>query len=47
VTKSDGPELLVAALDLDEVDRAQKSLPWWRDRRPDLYGRLTSRGTLR
>jgi predicted amidohydrolase len=40
VTKSDGPELLVATLDLDEVDQAQKSLPWWRDRRPDLYGRL-------
>jgi predicted amidohydrolase len=40
VTKSDGAELLVATLDMDEVDRAQKSLPWWRDRRPDLYGRL-------
>ncbi len=40
VTKSDGDELLVATLDLDDVDRAQKSLPWWRDRRPDLYGRL-------
>jgi beta-ureidopropionase len=40
VTKTDGDELLVATLDLDDVDRAQKSLPWWRDRRPDLYGRL-------
>lgn len=40
VTKSDGPELLVATLDMDDVDRAQKSLPWWRDRRPELYGRL-------
>lgn len=40
VTKTDGPELLVATLDLDDVERAQKSLPWWRDRRPDLYGRL-------
>jgi predicted amidohydrolase len=40
VTKSDGPELLVATLDMDDADRAQKSLPWWRDRRPDLYGRL-------
>ena len=40
VTKSDGPELLVASLDMDDVDRAQQSLPWWRDRRPDLYGRL-------
>lgn len=41
VTKNDGDELLVATLDLDDVDRAQKSLPWWRDRRPELYGRLT------
>ena len=40
VAKNDGDELLVATLDLDDVDRAQKSLPWWRDRRPDLYGRL-------
>jgi predicted amidohydrolase len=40
VTKSDGAELLVATLDMDDVDRAQKSLPWWRDRRPELYGRL-------
>lgn len=40
LAKSDGPELLVATLDLDDVGRAQKSLPWWRDRRPDLYGRL-------
>jgi predicted amidohydrolase len=40
VAKSDGDELLVATLDLDDVGRAQKSLPWWRDRRPDLYGRL-------
>jgi predicted amidohydrolase len=40
VAKNDGDELLVATLDLDDVARAQKSLPWWRDRRPDLYGRL-------
>ena len=40
VAKGDGDELLVATLDLDDVGRAQKSLPWWRDRRPDLYGRL-------
>jgi predicted amidohydrolase len=33
----DEPELLVQELDLDEVAAAQKSLPWWRDRRPDLY----------
>jgi predicted amidohydrolase len=40
MTKQDGDELLVATLDLDDVGRAQKSLPWWRDRRPDLYGPL-------
>lgn len=40
VAKGDGDEVLVATLDLDDVARAQKSLPWWRDRRPDLYGRL-------
>jgi hypothetical protein len=38
--KTDGEELLVATLELDDVARAQKSLPWWRDCRPDLYGRL-------
>lgn len=40
MAKPDADELLVATLDLDDVARAQKSLPWWRDRRPDLYGRL-------
>ncbi len=35
-----GDELVIATLDLDDVDKAQKSLPWWRDRRPELYGRL-------
>jgi predicted amidohydrolase len=37
MSQQDGEELLVATLDLDDVSRAQKSLPWWRDRRPDLY----------
>jgi predicted amidohydrolase len=36
----EGPELLVAELDLGDVDKARRSLPWWRDRRPDLYGSL-------
>ena len=36
----EAPELLVAAIDLDDVDKARHSLPWWRDRRPDLYGNL-------
>jgi predicted amidohydrolase len=40
LAKTDGAEVLVATLDLDDVACAQKSLPWWRDRRPDLYGRL-------
>jgi predicted amidohydrolase len=34
------PELLVAELDLDDIATARRSLPWWRDRRPDLYGNL-------
>ncbi|WP_237216107.1 carbon-nitrogen hydrolase family protein [Falsiroseomonas oryziterrae] len=33
-----GEELLVYEIDLDEVTRARKDFPWWRDRRPDLYG---------
>jgi predicted amidohydrolase len=37
VAGSDEPQLLVQELDLDDVVVAQKSLPWWRDRRPDLY----------
>ncbi|HVM77544.1 MAG TPA: carbon-nitrogen hydrolase family protein [Stellaceae bacterium] len=41
IASGDKPELLVAALDLDDVAAAQKSLPWWRDRRPELYGSMT------
>ena len=36
----DAPELLVRTLDLDDVATAQRSLPWWRDRRPEIYGGL-------
>jgi predicted amidohydrolase len=36
----DKPQLLVQVLDLDDVAAAQKSLPWWRDRRPHLYKHL-------
>lgn len=32
--------LLVQHADLDEVERARVGFPWWRDRRPDLYGNL-------
>ena len=39
VAGMDEPELLIQELDLDDVARAQKSLPWWRDRRPDLVER--------
>jgi beta-ureidopropionase len=40
VASSDGAELLLATVDLDNVAKAQTSLPWWRDRRPELYGEL-------
>jgi predicted amidohydrolase len=36
----EAPELLVATLDLDHVREAQTSLPWSRDRRPELYAPL-------
>lgn len=42
VASGDKPELLVATLNLDDVDTAQKSLPWWRDRRPELYGSMNA-----
>jgi beta-ureidopropionase len=40
VASVDDPQLLVQEIDLDEVVAAQRSLPWWRDRRPDLYKHL-------
>ncbi|MCW5603812.1 MAG: carbon-nitrogen hydrolase family protein [Burkholderiales bacterium] len=40
VASADQPELLVAKVDLDHVAKAQTSLPWWRDRRPELYSAL-------
>jgi N-carbamoylputrescine amidase len=42
LASSDKPELLVATVDLDNVAAAQTSLPWWRDRRPELYGSLST-----
>lgn len=36
----EAPQLLVAQVDLGEVERARSGLAWWRDRRPDLYGPL-------
>jgi predicted amidohydrolase len=38
----DTPEVLVATLNLGSVEVAQTSLPWWRDRRPELYGELSA-----
>ncbi|MBM3531310.1 MAG: carbon-nitrogen hydrolase family protein [Alphaproteobacteria bacterium] len=35
-------ELLVQTLDLDAVAFRRKRIPWWRDRRPDLYRELVS-----
>jgi N-carbamoylputrescine amidase len=37
---SERETLLVCEVDLDDVRRARKDFPWWRDRRPELYGRL-------
>lgn len=36
----DGEELVVAAIDLDDVVEARKRLPFWRDRRPEIYGEM-------
>lgn len=38
---NENAQLLVSKIDLDAVRVARTSLPWWRDRRPDLYGALT------
>ncbi len=38
----DRVELLVSTLDLNDVSVAQRSLPWWRDRRPDIYQPLVT-----
>ncbi|MES2999630.1 MAG: carbon-nitrogen hydrolase family protein [Pseudomonadota bacterium] len=35
-------ELIVQEIDLAEVSGQRKKFPWWRDRRPDLYGILSS-----
>ncbi len=38
------PELLVTTIDFAEVTTARTQFPWWRDRRPDLYGPLVHAG---
>jgi len=30
-------ELVVATIDLEATERERKKIPWWRDRRPELY----------
>lgn len=35
-------ELLVQEIDLDQVSAMRKKFPWWRDRRPDLYGPIAT-----
>ncbi|MGI9335434.1 MAG: carbon-nitrogen hydrolase family protein [Gammaproteobacteria bacterium] len=40
---TDDTQVLVATLDLDDASAARKSLPWWRDRRPELYAELSAR----
>lgn len=39
---TEAPELLTAEVDLDAVTSARKKFPWWRDRRPELYGPLVT-----
>jgi predicted amidohydrolase len=34
-------ELLVKEIDLDTVTALRKKFPWWRDRRPELYGAIS------
>ena len=39
---TEAPELLTIEVDLDAVTSARKKFPWWRDRRPELYGPLVT-----
>jgi N-carbamoylputrescine amidase len=34
------PELIVQRIDLDEAALHRKAIPWWLNRRPELYGEL-------
>jgi predicted amidohydrolase len=36
----DREEVVAAEIDLDEVSEAKRRIPYWRDRRPSLYGDL-------
>lgn len=35
-------DLVIQTIDLDAAALSRKKNPWWRDRRPDLYGRLVA-----
>ena len=35
-------ELLVQEIDIDTVSALRKKFPWWRDRRPELYGPISA-----
>lgn len=35
-------ELLVQEIDLSQVSAMRKKFPWWRDRRPELYGAVAT-----
>ena len=39
---SEVEELLVHEIDLDAVSALRKKFPWWRDRRPELYGAISA-----
>lgn len=39
-SETDGDEIVLATLDLDDVVEARRRFPWPRDRRPELYGVL-------
>jgi len=39
---TEAAQLLVTEIDLDAVSAARKTFPWWRDRRPELYGPLVA-----
>lgn len=41
----DGDELLAVEIDLDDCLEARTRLPWWRDRRPEMYGPLLAHST--
>jgi len=40
VQGGDKEEIVITDIDLDEVGKARNLFPYFRDRRPELYGRL-------